>query len=870
MVIKKEKADIYNGVFDFIWGVQKSHKNKPFQKQGEDFSGYTSSLIEVGTQPLIFPLEQTFSLIDEAIDGATNVKLGNASKYGLSDMGKVSLDPKKWMTPSTLGVIKPKDKWVGIGGGLHYNVDAALISLYTFNNGASAQDAYKAGQLFGDIIKEQIIEEESGKFEFSKSNPNFSSLANSIFSSKTFEEVDSYRRDNIFMQDGIDLVVSSIVKTNRSLTKRDLNKLISDLQKETSKEMRIQKTSNFLQSKGLSVERSGTLSNTLWSGDSDTSFGMYRVDENDVRTMINDRLSNNYKIDPKTIIEIEKQILRHGVVNDKFLNEIIQDKVGQNIFAKDRITKLLQDRINNKEKFVENRKDSNILHSTIKTEKNVTIPHQFDKDTTNTVLVNVNQQDDLSKTSVKHVVSNLQTRSTVQQVGDSIAQTDGAIQPVMENAMVNIVTQNSVTTQSEEPMLQNDKIFTKPTLDNLIRQRNVENLTQGYADQNQIQTNIGRVDLENIDKHYFTDEDKVLLQLIKDTGVGISEAQFKELLSSIDNLENSQDVDNFVGMYFKRYNIITDKEQGKIDASNLAKIKVNNGKDIALKAILIANATEYFYKQGNLNPTMLDIQNRIQATRFMVNPSRTDSLGSKLERNLLRYRWLKESGTWGATLLSGKWEDFGKDVNFAKIVEEVEVKGADNRVIGTYFKPSNTVAGRLLGKAYYLHPRNLLRGLFVDGSLLLKWSCDKDNKVDPTKVPYLLRQFTLNKALAPIKKIFQNITSKLYDFVAPAFVGMKRIVTNLLRRVLGMTGVSGFIASKLIEIFSEQISQIVNKIVVFFMYTAVSLLLMLVLSLGGGGSNREIESYLHRQALQEEVNGVVGDTFVDTDFLLKE
>ena len=329
---KTNDQDIYDGVFDFIWGAQKSGKNKPFPKHGDGFSGYTSSLIEIGTQPLVFPLEQVFGVIDGAIDGAMTAKLGDTKKYGLSDTGKITLSPNKLLKPSKQGNIRPRDKWAGIGGGLHYNADAALLSLYAKSNGASAQTAYKSGQLFGDIMKEQIIEAEYGKFEYSKSNPNYNSIANAIFTNKTFEEIESYKRDSRFMKEGIDLLAGSIVKTDKTLAKRDIYHIVESLQKEPDKEKRIKATQNFLKNKGISEERILVISNTIWGGNDPSNFGVYRVDRDDIKNMVGNRLTN-YKIDAETIRSIEEQISRGGPKSEKMIEEIIEPLGRRRLFA---------------------------------------------------------------------------------------------------------------------------------------------------------------------------------------------------------------------------------------------------------------------------------------------------------------------------------------------------------------------------------------------------------------------------------------------------------------------------------------------------------------------------------------------------------
>lgn len=835
---KTNNQNIYDGVFDFIWGAQKSGKNKPFPKHGDGFSGYTSSLIEIGTQPLVFPLEQVFGVIDEAIDGTMTAKLGDTKKYGLSDTGKITLSPNKLLKPSKQGSIRPRDKWAGIGGGLHYNADAALLSLYAKSNGASAQTAYKSGQLFGDIMKEQIIEAEYGKFEYSKSNPNYNSIANAIFTNKTFEEIESYNRDSRFMKEGINLVVDSIMKTEKiqqksktqppqrtsttatedilqgqskeevlqaldqaykdknisqklqnqlqnialatprrpvqveeqlpnTLTKRDLLRIINELQREPNKEKRIQETEDFLREKGLTDQRSKTISNTIWGGNDPSNFGVYRVDRDDIKNMVGNRLTN-YKIDAETIRSIEEQISRGGPKSEKMIEEIIEQRIGKNIEAKNRIANIIKDRRKQK--------------------------------------------------------------------GNEVIQKLGEIYK-LENI---------------DPTLANEAgdAAISGNIDHALAKEIIEG-------QERILDSRGR----DISK----DE---LISAIKESGIDFTDREIFEMLEAADRFTTADEIDALVESNFVNKGVVLDKLKAKEEANILSQIKLNDGKNIALNAILISNANEYFHKKGITNPTEEQILQRIRETRFMVNPKNNKSFGARLERNLLRYRWLTESGTWGPTLLSGKWEDFAKDSNFAKLVEEVDVKGADGKSVGKYFKSANTVAGRLFGSAYYLHPVNFLRGVFVDGSFWLKLSCDANGKLDTKRFTYFLSQLNFNKLMSPFTNALGSITNKIYGMVSPMFVGLKKFVGSLLKKILGATGVGGWIASKLIEIFSDKIAAVVNQVVTVIFYGIIAILVMFVVSFGGDSSNKDIESYINDQENIQQVNGITENIFTDSDFSL--
>ena len=104
--------------------------------------------------------------------------------------------------------------------------------------------------------------------------------------------------------------------------------------------------------------------------------------------------------------------------------------------------------------------------------------------------------------------------------------------------------------------------------------------------------------------------------------------------------------------------------------------------------------------------------------------------------------------------------------------------------------------------------------------------------------------------------------------VSPMFVGLKRVVSSLLKKILGATGVGGWIASKLIEMFSDKIAAVVNQVVTVIFYGIIAILVMFVVSFGGDSSNKDIESYINNQENIQQVNGITENIFTDSDFSL--
>lgn len=257
----KEEKNQYDAVFDFIFGVQKSKRNKAFPKPSENMSTYSTALIDIGTQPLVYPLESSFRAINKYIEKATEIDLGEGMKAGFGGEAFSSPDAA---SKKNISREKAKNSWARVGGALHYGIDGALISLYAKNNGASSKVAYGAGSLFSDVLKEKI----------SKGNDQF-------WGFQTDEEI-AGKQDEFFRR-GVDLRATSIAKSDPRINKAWLLRNISDGQKIPSKTERIRKTAELLRMQGLDPREGLEVAYSLWGDPKGNDLGLFKTDDDPVR-----------------------------------------------------------------------------------------------------------------------------------------------------------------------------------------------------------------------------------------------------------------------------------------------------------------------------------------------------------------------------------------------------------------------------------------------------------------------------------------------------------------------------------------------------------------------------------------------------------
>ncbi len=293
--------------------------------------------------------------------------------------------------------------------------------------------------------------------------------------------------------------------------------------------------------------------------------------------------------------------------------------------------------------------------------------------------------------------------------------------------------------------------------------------------------------------------------------------------------------------------------------------QVNSGEDIARNALytsLVSDIQGKAMAEGDY----VTVANAREAVKGVLENERS-TLATQVARAQLAYSWIKNSGAWGDILLNGNWEKFGvgEDLNFTNIVEKKNVMDK-GEVIGSYFVPANSVMGKLMGSAYYLHPNNFIRGAFLDGSLWLKLA-DKGGKLNKKSFAYLLYEMRLGKFASTLAKPFKVLSQKIYGMINPLAEGVKKFVKNLLTKIIGASGLAGFLVNKLMDIFGDKIQQIVSQLVNVLLLGILAILFVLLESTGVLYSDDKVAglSSSPNMVETEDLN-----VFTNEDFPVKE
>jgi hypothetical protein len=297
----------------------------------------------------------------------------------------------------------------------------------------------------------------------------------------------------------------------------------------------------------------------------------------------------------------------------------------------------------------------------------------------------------------------------------------------------------------------------------------------------------------------------------------------KDKLEELRKIEDPQQRRRKMYLFFKREKGFASQEAFN-RSKELASVEVNDSKEIANDSLHWALAHQLRRKlerQGERVSTH-EIKRRIER-RLDLEGKKT--LGMQLQRGVLLTRWLSNANAWSGILLDGNWEKFGVDgLGFTNIVKEKELKDEDGNVIGSYYEGADSVIGKILGKNYYLHPNNLIRGLIGDGSLWLKWAADKNGVVNKKSFSYLMSQMSLQKTLSGLSKPMQGLTNKVKDLINPMFKTLQNKIKGLAVKVLGATGVGGVLVSLLMNFVSDRFTYIINQIAVALVLAIVGVL----------------------------------------------
>lgn len=297
--------------------------------------------------------------------------------------------------------------------------------------------------------------------------------------------------------------------------------------------------------------------------------------------------------------------------------------------------------------------------------------------------------------------------------------------------------------------------------------------------------------------------------------------------------------------------------------------KANSGIDIADYAVynsLVLDTQSRALAKGDYEA----IRKARQSVSSLLETQKSKkSLGTRVARATLLYNWIKESGAWGETFLNGNWEKLGTDdLNFTKVVTEKEVKDSDGKVIGRYLQASNSVIGKLLGKFYYLHPVNFIRGVFLEGDLLLKLASRKNGELNKKSFAYLLYNARLGKVFSAFAKPMKILSSKFAIMINPLSIGIKNFVRGVLRRILGATGLGGWLLMKIMDLIGDRITYLMNQIVLILLLGVIGLLFVFLESTGLLYSNQKASVIQGVNSVSDIV--ISGEYFTDEDFVLPE
>ncbi len=303
----------------------------------------------------------------------------------------------------------------------------------------------------------------------------------------------------------------------------------------------------------------------------------------------------------------------------------------------------------------------------------------------------------------------------------------------------------------------------------------------------------------------------------------------------------------------------------------------NTGMNIATNAVsfslfqdMVANAIE----SGDFS-RLRGGQDRVR--ELLSRQSGSNTLGTKIERGRILYNWAQDLPGLQDKLLRGDWERFAlEDFNETQIVVAQGVFDEEGNKIGSYFIPAKSVVGSMLGQVYYYHPNNLIKGIFLDGGLLLKWASKMNSAgkmvVDKKSLAYFLYEIRLGKALSILAGPLKTLNANVLALINPLQEGIKRLVKNLLVKLLGVTGLGGILVNALMVVFGEKITKVFAQIAMVFMLGIFAILLIYLDALSSiFYAENILDIYTPNKVSSitshEEISNP--NIFTDNDFVLK-
>ncbi|MBP5204170.1 hypothetical protein J6Z48_00820 [bacterium] len=257
---RPKRGSIMDGIYTFIYGVHRRGRNKPFPRG--KYEGYSGALAEIGTQPMVFPINQSMKVIDDSINGAVASKV----PYSKNKSMKIGVaSPRNIFMLNRAMMPRPTDAWIRIGGNLHYDSDGALIGLYAKRNGADSDVANDLGHLYRDIYNYDVrIASKQYMFNYSVRK------ADNVFQlSEDADEMEYYEKGNQFRSRATTIFAKTLVKNIPSMsgraTEKGIKEFLDNMQTVENKHERITRTYRyFCDTCGLTEETSNALAQNLW------------------------------------------------------------------------------------------------------------------------------------------------------------------------------------------------------------------------------------------------------------------------------------------------------------------------------------------------------------------------------------------------------------------------------------------------------------------------------------------------------------------------------------------------------------------------------------------------------------------------------
>lgn len=406
------------------------------------------------------------------------------------------------------------------------------------------------------------------------------------------------------------------------------------------------------------------------------------------------------------------------------------------------------------------------------------------------------------------------------------------------------------------------------------RTRIFEELLQTKVHEN----NNGREEMEHgLENGMSSDE----LQNISDAkGFGLTKSEIEDIQNEPSLLSQRDALTNRLRTHNVKLSITDVRDFAKETAENAI---VRNGKEIAMNAIMEAESRDMLAKRGNNNPTPEEIRNCALAMRYVFEPYSNNRLGYKVKKGILTYGWIKNGGFWQNPFFTGgDWERIGyddEDLNFTKLVTNINVVNEKGDKVGSYFDGSNSVFGQTIGRFYYWHPANLAKGLF-SGDLWLKFCSKKTEKgkavVNTKSFFYLLSQASPGHILknslgekSKLGKLFGRLFNGVYSITTPFLAGIQKFIAKSVRGLLGFTGVTGILANFLMDGVTERFTKIANQLVLTVLLGLVAILFIIGNAIGTGLTSNDVDALLNTKTTNTE-STQENTSFTDTDLGLTE